>query len=68
MWRNGSIILEYVCLMMSDFILSHTGLRFFNFSTIILISLVVIGAKTLSFYKFHQDYTQVLCNRWYVVG
>ena len=58
MWHNGSIILEYVCLMMSGFIPSHPGQLFCNFSMIILISSVVVGTKTLSFYKFDQDNPQ----------
>ena len=49
MWHNGSIMLEYVCLMMSGFIPSHPGLQFFNFSMIILISSEVVGVKNIEF-------------------
>ena len=49
MWHNGSIMLEYVCLMMSGFIPSHPGLQFFYFSMIILISSVVVGVKNIAF-------------------
>ena len=69
MWHNGSIILEFVCFMMSGFIPSHPGLQFYNFSMIIRISFVVVGANILRFYKFHQDNPPAFfCNGWYVLG